>query len=121
MLNIIKFLIILSSFWCVSAFAFDRFDCLGNEPFWGLTIAKDKFTYKNMSSILATMPAVDPKTAANFNIDILRVYQTKANNKKATIIVQKQPCSDAMSDNTYDYGVVFLFGDDIFHGCCTKM
>lgn len=104
----------------VSASAFENFDCLGTEPFWKLSIAEDKFTFIQDASHTITLPAVEPKPPENMKIEHMQVFRTKANNKDAIIILQKQSCTDGMSEDIFAYEGLIIFPNKVFHGCCTK-
>lgn len=102
------------------ALAFDNFDCVGTEPFWKLSITDQKFTFTLKDASISTMTAVEPKSAENMNFDHIRVFRTKLNNKEAIIVIQKQSCTDGMSDNAFAYEGLFITYDKVFHGCCSK-
>lgn len=104
----------------VIALAFDNFDCVGTEPFWKLSITDKKFTFTQQDASISTMTAVEPKSAENMNFDHIRVFRTELNNKKAIIVIQKQSCTDGMSENAFAYEGLFITHDKVFHGCCSK-
>lgn len=103
----------------VIAFAFDNFDCLGTEPFWKLSIADQKFTF-TQANVSVKMPAVEPKSAENMNMDHIRVFRTKLKNKEIVIVIQKQSCTDGMSEEGFAYEGLYISSDKVFHGCCSK-
>lgn len=100
--------------------AFDNFDCVGSEPFWKLSIQEKKFTFTPQDSPAITLPAVKPTPAENMNIDHIRIFRTKMDNKEAIIIIQKQSCTDGMSEDAYAYEGLVISSDKVFHGCCSK-
>lgn len=104
----------------VIALAFDNFDCVGTEPFWKLSITEQKFTFTLKDEPISTMTAVEPKPAENMNFDHIRVFHTKLINKEAIIVIQKQSCTDGMSDSAFAYEGLFITNDKVFHGCCNK-
>jgi len=104
----------------VIALAFDSFDCVGTEPFWKLSITDQKFTFTQNTASASTMPAVEPKPAENMNMDHIRVFRTKLSNKEIIIVIQKQSCTDGMSEDVFAYEGLFISSDKVFHGCCSK-
>lgn len=115
-----SFQIAFTLFFPFSAWGFDSFYCVGSEPFWKLTITEQEFIFQLQNEPQITMSAVEPKSAENMNIDHIRVFNPKVNNKDAIIIIQKQSCTDDMSENVFDYEGLFIFNNKIFHGCCNK-
>lgn len=115
-----SYLLGLLLFLPVVAFAFDSFDCVGTEPFWKLSITDQKFTFTQQTLPIITMPAVEPKPAENMNMDHIRVFRTKLNNKEAIIVIQKQSCTDGSSQDVFAYEGLFISSDKVFHGCCSK-
>lgn len=122
MMNFKKMSYVLYLFLClpVVASAFDSFDCIGTDPNWQLSIAQHQFTFKQHAKINFNMVAVAPKPAENMNIDHIRVFRTKENNNDVTIIIQKQSCSDGISEEMFAYEGLFITKDKVFHGCCSK-
>lgn len=107
-------------FFPVTGLAFDSFDCVGTEPFWKLSITDQKFTFTQQDSSISTMATVEPKPAENMNFDHIRVFRTKLNNKEVIIVIQKQSCTDGMSENAFAFEGLFITNDKVFHGCCNK-
>lgn len=103
----------------IIAFAFDNFDCLGSEPFWKLSISSKQITFKH-DSLNIDMPSVEPKAAENMNIDHIRVFQTRRNSQDVFVIIQKQSCTDGMSDDVFEYEGLVILNGKVFHGCCSK-
>lgn len=104
----------------ITAWAFDNFDCIGTEPFWKLSITDQQFTFTQHTAPTITMPAVEPKPAENMNMDHIRVFRTKSLNKDVIIVIQKQSCTDGMSEDTFAYEGLLISSDKVFHGCCSK-
>ena len=104
----------------VTTWAFDNFDCVGTEPFWKLSITEKKITFTHQTGPSITMPAAEPKAAENLNIDHIRVFRTKMDNKDAVIVIQKQSCTDGMADDIFSYEGLIISSDKVFHGCCSK-
>lgn len=115
-----SYLLIFLLFLPVAASAFDNFDCVGTESFWKLSISKQNFTFTQKTAPIITMPAVEPTSAENMNMDHIRIFRTKLNNKEVIIIIQKQSCTDGKSEDVFAYEGLFISSDKVFHGCCSK-
>lgn len=101
-------------------FASNNFDCVGTDPFWKLSITDQKIAFSQQSTLVSTMPAVEPHPAENMNFDHIRVFRTKLDNKDAIIVIQKQSCTDDTSEDVFSYEGLFITSDKVFHGCCSK-
>jgi uncharacterized membrane protein len=121
-MNFKKFSYILYLSLCLPlvATAFDSFDCLGTKPDWNLSLAENKFTFKQNTTLDFTMPAVAPEAAVNMDIEHIRVFRSKVKNNDVTIIIQKQSCSDGKSEEIFSYEGLIITKDKVFHGCCSK-
>lgn len=104
----------------INVWAFDSFDCVGSEPFWKLSINDKQFTFSLKATPASTMPSVEPKAAENMKMDHIRIFRTKLDNKDVIIVIQKQSCTDGMSDDVFAYEGLFISHDKVFHGCCSK-
>jgi len=98
----------------------DRFYCSGTEPFWNAVLDHDKFTFKHSDKETAHFNVVNPLPFGNQSLDKMRLYVTKevGTNKNAAFIIQKQECSDGMSDHKYDYQTFIIYDTYAFFGCC---
>lgn len=101
------------------SFAYDSFECVGTEPFWNLSLTEAKFTFKQPNKPAISMSSVKPQPAESVEPDHVRVYRTKANAKNYIIVIQKQSCTNGMTDFEYAYEALFI-DDKVYHGCCTK-
>jgi len=101
-------------------FAEKSFHCFGTEPFWDMQLNQTGFQFKH-DKIKYKLKTVKPESARGFQISHIKIYKTRINsiNSPATIIIQKQKCSDNMSDNEYQYSVIFITKHDNYYGCCT--
>lgn len=115
-----SYLLALFLYFPAVALAFDSFDCVGSEPFWKLSISDQKFTFIQQAQPIVTMPAVEPKPAENMSLDHIRIFRTKLTNKEVIIVIQKQSCTDGMSEDVFAYEGLFISSDKVFHGCCSK-
>lgn len=116
----ISYLLGLILYLPVAAWAFDSFDCIGSDPSWKLAVTEHKFTFTRQSEPGVTMPAAPAKSAENMDTDHIRVFRTKLENKDAIIVIQKQSCSDGISEDVFAYEGLFISHDKVFHGCCSK-
>ena len=75
----------------------------GNEPFWDITISKERISFKsansNMNLIVPyKIPTVDKETN-------LKKYNSKSENGELNVLITQGKCSDAMSETEYTYKV----------------
>lgn len=98
----------------------NELDCFGTEPFWDMSVVNQTVKFKINDERTISLKVAKPETAAGTSIDYLKVYKSYSNQKNAILLIQKQVCSDGMSDRSYPYQVIFLHGDDAYIGCCSK-
>jgi uncharacterized membrane protein len=105
-----------------TAWTQDRFYCSGTEPFWNSVISHDTFTFKVADKDTVNFKVMNPIPFGNQNLDQIRLYATKdtKTNKSAAFIIQKQQCSDGMSEHAYEYQALVLYDTYAFVGCCMK-
>lgn len=104
----------------VASWALDSFDCLGNTPFWKLSITDKQFIFTEKNAPAVTMPAVEPKPAEDMKMDHIRIFRTKSDSKDIIIIIQNQSCTDGKSEEMFPYEGLFITSDKVYHGCCSK-
>lgn len=103
----------------VSSFAgIKGYQCSGTEPFFGLSIVGKTLSLND--TVKTTKTAVDaPLNAAGMSEGFVTVYKNKKSDINLTIV--SGSCSDGMSDNTYDYNMVYTKGTTVLYGCCTQI
>jgi uncharacterized membrane protein len=89
----------------------------GTEPFWGIEVSPKGITYTSINGPKTVFPYVRPLKASGQMEDSLRLYKLRGGN---TLIIQRNTCSDGMSDNTYNYSVIMVLQNQVFTGCATK-
>jgi uncharacterized membrane protein len=90
------------------------FVATGNEPFWNLEIRNGK----DLSFKLADWeaPVVAPLESFNKTVDSI-VYNLQTRNKKWSVVIYSQFCSDGMSPLLYQYKVNILYNGVHYKGC----
>lgn len=79
------------------------FYALGNEPFWSLDMDFEKgFQFKNIDGLSIIVPAIEGVKA--MDADVTR-YRSVNDTYELIIQIQRQDCSDTMSDNKFDHKV----------------
>lgn len=79
------------------------FYALGNEPFWSLDMDfENEFQFKNLDGLTIIVPSV--KGIKAMDAEVTR-YISINDTHEIIIQVQRQDCSDTMSDNKFDYKV----------------
>jgi uncharacterized membrane protein len=114
----------LVALFALPAFAAEpTFMCGGTEPFWDLKIHPKGIKFRiGTDPGQIKLAAVQPKAAAGFAIEALRVYNTVTEKKeKVTILIKAaKGCSDGMSDATYSHEAFYINSStgDVYGGCC---
>jgi uncharacterized membrane protein len=99
--------------------------CAGTEPFWSLTIAKDKISLEDQSGAGSNLSMANSgaKAAIGRMAEYMALYQGRTledSSKFMNVIIKTEKCSDGMSDNEYDHSVLVLSGSSLYSGCCSK-
>jgi uncharacterized membrane protein len=98
-----------------SAQPVQKMQVFGNEPFWSLQVSQRGFIYQTPEVGKRKISNyVSPLKALGRPADALKVYRMQNNN---TLIIQKESCSDGMSDNTHAYSAVLIMGRKVLSGC----
>lgn len=97
--------------------------CFGTEPFWSLTFSNSKIVFKNDVGDAQTMSILRgaPRAAAGSVTEYISLYQGRLlenNSRFMNVIIERNDCSDGMSDSTHPYSVLVLSGTSLFRGCC---
>lgn len=92
-----------------------EFWCSGTEPFWSMQISKAEGSifFKNMGNETGQAfpwkaPETDGKTSWKYETGELHVT------------IKKSPCTDGMSELTYNYSVEVQCNGDTFRGCAIR-
>lgn len=81
---------------------------VGTEPFWSLTIGRDRIVYDDIEDRETVVRKPRAQTA-NGNL----VYRTRA----MTVVIRNQECSDGMSDRRFADTVRLKIGRRMLTGC----
>jgi uncharacterized membrane protein len=94
------------------------FWCLGTEPFWTIQISQKENLidfYDPMEQKTYHFEYIKPTLEKN-NI----IYNTKNKSDNIGIQIKNEPCSDGMSERTYNHSVIINFNGNTFKGCAVK-
>lgn len=122
----IKSLALIASCASLSAFAGANTvkSCHGNEPFWGLEIGAQNIVLQNpFSDDKLTIKKGTPRSAEGHSAEYIALYQGRTKEDPArflNVIIERQECSDGMSDLIYPYSVNVLSGTTLWKGCCRE-
>lgn len=76
------------------------FKGLGTEPFWNIEISDDFIVYKDIDGKLEVFPVNSTDKAQDANVQLIR---SESGNQQLRVTIAQKPCSDGMSDNSFDY------------------
>lgn len=94
-----------------------EFIALGNEPFWNVQILP------LVNKIIFKSPTETKEFAyKNSKIDSGKImYESASGSEEAIkIIIEKQNCSDGMSDRQYHYSAQVILGSKMLKGCAIR-
>jgi uncharacterized membrane protein len=97
-------------------------DCFGTEPFWTLKIDGTQSTLERLDRETTTLERLSMNRAVNRR-DIWEMTWQPSNaaNAATTVVMERDACSDGMSDFTYDLELLILGlqdGAGPLAGCC---
>jgi uncharacterized membrane protein len=111
-------LIVAASLTLAPAYAFADLKCGGTEPFWSLDIGAKKAVYKGIEGDKIEFEVASKQDATGLKPGIVQVFTLKGKGPQSSAVVQRQRCSDDMSDIEYSYEVTLTLPKEVFHGCC---
>jgi len=86
----------------------NAYRAIGTEPFWSLTITRDRIVYDDVEDRETVVRKPRAQTA-NGNL----VYRTRA----MTVVIRNQECSDGMSDRRFADTIRVKIGRRTLNGC----
>lgn len=93
------------------------YQCVGTEPFFSVSITGKSLLFND--TVKTSKLTVDaPLNAAGMSEGNITVFKNKKTDINVTVV--RGECSDGMSDNTYDFHMVFTKGSTVLYGCCTQ-
>jgi uncharacterized membrane protein len=122
-----------------SAYAIEKMECLGTEPFWGASI-NDRQLVLDFAGDKKTYPIPTFKAAAGTGPDYVTSIQARNRtssvvafvvNENLMIVADKNGkappenveyqayCSDGMSDRAFPYSIFLMVDGKPFVGCCS--
>ena len=97
-----------------------EFIALGNEPFWALDIIphEKRIVLKDVGNQkVYEFPYVEAETKQE---ETLYTVQSRNKKDKLTVLIQKQVCSDGMSDRQYNYSATITLNGTTLKGCAVR-
>lgn len=94
--------------------------CWGSEPFWNVTIDSSKVQFKSFDDSTLTIANKGATAAEGTSAAWASLYQgqtTESPNKSLSVIITTGECHDE-SEETYNWNVSIVHGDQLFTGCC---
>ena len=122
-----------------SAYAIEKIDCLGTEPFWGASI-EDRQLVLDFAGNRKTYPSPAFKAAEGTSPDYVMTVQARSRGSNVVAFVvnetgmvvadnngnappkhveYKAYCSDGMSDRAFPYSIFLMVDGKPFVGCCS--
>ena len=100
-----------------SAYAIEKMDCYGTEPFWDATIDNSQlvFSYDEKKRIY---PLPTFEAPGGTNPDYITSVQARTKNGSAIGFIVNETCSDGMSDKQFPYSIYLFVNGRPFRGCC---
>ena len=92
----------------------------GNEPFWGLVVAKPNIIFTSMEGDTLSFRYREARRAAGRSKEYLQVFELGGQQQLIFKQAGSCPCSDGMSDKEYPYHVTLILKDRILDGCGRK-
>ncbi|MBX3225828.1 MAG: hypothetical protein KIT84_30375 [Labilithrix sp.] len=94
--------------------------CWGSEPFWSIAIDSSKVQFKSFDDSTQTIANKGATPAQGSTAAWAALYQgttTESPNKNLSVIITSSECHDESND-TFDWSVSVVHGDQLFLGCC---
>jgi uncharacterized membrane protein len=102
---------------CSSAYAIEKMDCLGTEPFWDATLTDGQVVLELFEATKRYSPIYRPP--AGTNPDYVMSLQARNRTSNLTAFVVKETCSDDMSDRAYPFSIYLIVDGKPYRGCCS--
>lgn len=96
------------------------FRASGNEPFWGIVVAKSGIVFTSMEGDTLTFRYTEPRKAAGRPAEYLQIFELDKEQKLIFKQANDCPCSDGMSNREYPYYVTLILKERILEGCGQK-
>jgi uncharacterized membrane protein len=103
-----------------SAYAIEKMDCLGTEPFWDATLTDGQVVLEISTKATKRYPTPIYRPAAGTNPDYVMSLQARNRTSNITAFVVKEACSDDMSDRVYPFSIYLMVDGKPYRGCCSK-
>ncbi|MCB9033806.1 MAG: hypothetical protein H6553_08215 [Chitinophagales bacterium] len=98
-----------------------HYRAFGNEPFWMLDVNDSINLFTKLDEKIDSI-YLERDTAIIAN-DKIEIFFKSTDNQKVTLILSKSktPCSDGMSDNTFEYASTFTYKEKTYKGCAENI
>ena len=90
----------------------DRVVAHGNEPFWAIEVDGDRLLWKTPELPEGRVLVAERRVHATG-----AGYAGNDGGKPFSLVILAEPCSDGMSDRTYDYTATWTYAGQAMHGC----
>lgn len=94
----------------------DFYECKGNEPYWSITMEVDVIIFSELGQDKLYFPYRDAQ-----KIDgkvIFKTYIQEGNKStRLQLTITEEPCTDAMSGETFPYSVIAEKDGENYMGC----
>jgi len=96
------------------------FTCHGTEPFWYLTLHDGEMSFKSIDQDHPLVVKGETRSFAGAGAAMGLTLGDAQNPFPRAHVLQTQNCNDGMSDETYEYAVVYDTAVTSFIGCCQR-
>jgi uncharacterized membrane protein len=96
-----------------------EFIALGTEPFWSVDIVptEHQIVLKDLGENKVYQFPYQP---ANIGGGVHRFEASNGAKDRLVVVIREEPCSDGMSDNTYQYSAEVVINGRTLKGCAIK-
>jgi len=91
----------------------------GNEPFWSVTVGADGIRFQEPDRPDGVRGEYDAPVREGDRL-VYRTVLRDTVDLPLELTIEKQPCSDGMSDRAYAYAAVARVGDRVLHSCAER-
>jgi uncharacterized membrane protein len=88
------------------------YQCVGNEPFWSVTVEPAGISFQMIDESPATYPYSSPKSKGDGML-----YESGYQQSQIAVLLIPEPCSDGMSEARYPYKARIEKDGKVYEGC----
>ena len=93
------------------------FIALGNEPFWNVRVFRDRLRYEALGEEPVEFESPRNVTEPGSG---RRAWTAETGAQVISVTIEERPCSDTMSDVSYQYAASVRIGERLLAGCALK-